>query len=385
MSTLTQKVSAFGASTAVAGAALIGGVPMTQLDTHGLFGTVQRDVGLVGINLPPTNPALIPDFDQSTKFLLDAMLGIGGKTLPQLLDPNGTTTLESLLGGSGLTLATTGGSTMTDVFDKLGLDDIQMSSVMGLLGLQPGDSFGSALGAGGALEGLGSLKLADLIGGLAGGGDGSALKIVDLVDAMGMGSQTLSGLLSQAGVGSSMGDLFTALGIPGLQGFLPLLGLTTTDPVTDLLNGIGMGGSLDTLLGTGGMLSSIGGMTLGTLLGFDSNTELGTVLGGLQFEDPANPGSYIPLSQFTFTQLLGEIQLNPNDNLATVLGNLPLGLGGADLGATSLAGFLGVIDGGTVDTNTTVTAFLTGAQMATLDIDHWLGLDGVDISNWYTP
>lgn len=395
MSTLTQRVSVLGASTAVAGAALLGGVPMTQLNTTAHLDRVHHDVGLVGILLPPTDPTLIPSFTQSLKFLMDAMLGIGNKTLPGLVDPDGTTTLESLLGGSNLSLAS-GGSSMTDVFNQMGLDDVTLGQVLGLLGIDAPatDTMADLMGAGGALEGIGGLSLNDLLGGL--GGMSDVTTVAGLVDALGMGTKTVGDLLGQVGFGSTstMGDLFTQLGIPGLQGFLPMLGASNTTVVGDFLTTLGLDPStttLDDLLnpavaGGGawdGLLSSVGGMTLGTLMGFDATTTLGGVINGLHFD---LNGTDTALGDFTFTELLGQIQLNPTDSLATVLGNLPLGLNGATLGDTSLAGLLGVMDGGTVDDTTTLTAFLTGAQMDQLTLDDWIGLgSAVDISNWFTP
>lgn len=383
MSTLTQRVSALGASTAVAGAALLGGVPMTQLDTTGLFHSVQRDLGLVAdhVLLPPVDSTIIPDFDQSLKFLMDGMLGIGGKTLPGLIDPDGQTTLQSLLGASGLYIDADGSnaaSTMTDVFNQVGLDGITLGQVLGLLGIDNPDvdTLGQLMDTGGALAGIGGLTMDQLLGVV--GPDGTATTISSLVTALGMGDKTIIDLGGSL-LSGNMGDMFTNLGIPGLQGFLPLLGMSTTDPVTGLFTTLGMDGTLSTLLGTGGMLSSIGDMTLGKLLGIqDGAMTLGSVLGDMDFDGTK-------LGDMTMTALLGEVQLDPTESLSAMLGGLEMGLGGATtLGTSSLADFLGLMAGGDTITNaTTLTGFLGGAGLDQLTLDDWMGLGTVDISNWF--
>lgn len=402
MSTLSQRLSVFGAGTALAGAAVFGGVPMTPLASTGVAHGVQQDVTLTAnILIPPTDPFLIPDFAQSMKFLMDALLKIGPATLPQLIDPNDSVTLQSLLTPSNLyidTVGTNGPSDMTDVFNQLGLDNIQLATVLGLLGISNPDSdtFGDLLGAGGPLAGLGELHLNTL---LAGAGASDATTIAALVDLLGMGDAPITGLVAQLLPGSvtTMGGLFGQLGIAGLQGFLPILGSSHDQSINDFLAMLGFGPTVTVgdLLGTGGMLASVGDMTLGQLLGFDTTTTFGGVLTGMSSNianpdfvptDPIGPGNlpFLTLGDLSVTQLLGEVHLNPNDSLADVLGQLPLGLNDQPLGDTSLADFLGqMVDNGPVTNASTISDFLTGAGMGSLTLDDWIGLGGVDISNWF--
>lgn len=398
MTTLSQRLSVLGASTALAGAAVFGGVSMTPLASASLAPSVHQDYTLTAeILFPPDSDySIIPSFAQSLKFLMDALLKIGPLTLPGVIDPDNNVTLQSLLTPSNLQLDGATPSTMTDLFDQLGLDNIQLSTVLGLLGVAPTDTFGDLLGPGGELAGLGGVTLNTLLGG-AGASD--ATTIDGLVGLLGMDQTpivTLVGQLLPGGV-TTMGGLFEQLGIAGLQGFLPIMGSSTTQSIADFLAMIGFGPTitLGGLLGSGGMLEAVGDMSLGQLLGFDDTTTLGGVLTGMVSNianpdynpaDPLGPTNmpFLSLGELSVTQLLGEVQLNPTDSLSEVLSQLPLGLNDAPLGDTTLAEFLGLMaPGTTIDSTTTITGFLDGAGMGTLTLDDWLGLGGVDISNWF--
>ncbi|HEU4361491.1 MAG TPA: hypothetical protein VFR27_08260, partial [Mycobacterium sp.] len=212
-----------------------------------------------------------------------------------------------------------------------------------------------------------------------------------LIDDWGMGSTTVGTLLTELGVGNgiTVDGLMTGLNLGQLEGFLPLVGLTPTTPVWSALatltgSSITSTTTLDNLLGSGGLLASIGAMTLGKLLGFSDVTTISGVLNGLTFNLAGTPTA---LGDFTIAELLGQVQLTPDESLAQMLGSLPLGTGGAaNLGTTTLAGFLSVLDAGNpVTDTTTITEFLDNAGLGTQSIDSLLNLAGVDISNWFIP
>jgi hypothetical protein len=407
----TVLFSTFAAGTVFAGAAIFGGVPAAPVHTTGLLGTVQHEIQLTSAADDIANAAAMtgtsgptfPTFQQSMVFLLNNMLGIGTKTPGQLFDPNNTTTLDSLLGGSSLSHS----STIGDLFNALGLQNINLSAV--LFGLNPSDTL-TALMTTGPLGSLGGLTLNGILTGTGGTGplpDGVATTVLQLVDKVGMGTMTLPELLGMLGIqsGATMDNLFTGLGIGGLEGFLPLMGLA---PGTDLVVGIdkltggalGATTTLDGLMGSGGLLSTVGTMTLGQLLGVSSTDTLATIVGNVHWTDPGN-ASITNLGQVSLADILGWLTLDPSKSIAWNLDQLPMGLGGATtLGASSLASFLqllevnptgtaadGVTHDALVNGTTTVQDFLdsmlTSSNGATppvwtpLDILDLLGLGGV--------
>lgn len=403
VSPFTQRVGALAAGAVIAGGTLLGPAPASPSITA-VPNVVQHDIALVDIPtpfgtilVPWPNPTLYPDFAQMERFILDAWLGIGPQTLPQFMDPNGTTPLQDLftgwngLVGTNFQLGGAAPSNMNYVFDSMGLNNINVEAILTALGLQPGDTVADML----SNMGLDNVTLDEV---LTGFGADHTTTLATLIDDWGAGSWTVQQLLGMIlpQNTTTMGDLFIALGIGGLRGFLPLLGSSNTQTVDAFLNLLGLNPTTVTLhdllndpTGTptsswDGMFSTIGGMTLGQLMGFNDTTTLSAVLNGMLFNLGGTP---TPLGDFTLTELLGQLQITPNESLAEVLGSLPLGTGGAsDLGTTTLADFLGVFAGGMpIDETTTITAFLTGAGLDTQSIDELLGVGDADISNWFIP
>lgn len=396
---ITTVVGMFTASNVVAGSVLLGGTLMTP-DITGPLDIAHRNVKLVDITgafgtflVPWPDPTLYPTLGQMEKFVLDAFLGIGQQTLPKFMDPNGTTPLNNLFvewdkwTGDTLVLGGPMPSNLNDVFNLLGLQNIDVTTLLTSLGLAPGDEFSVVL----TKLGLDTVTLDQLMTGL---NVGDVTTVAALIDNWGMGSNTVGTLLTELGVdnGVTVDGLMTGLGLGQLEGFLPLMGLTTTTPAWSALatltgSTITSNTTLDTLLGSGGLFGTIGSMTLGQLLGFTDTTTISDVLNGLTFD---LGGTSTALGDFTITDLLGQVTWHPGDSLAAILGSLPLGAGGAtDLGTTTLAEFLTVIDGGIqVTDTTTITEFLESipnANLGTTPIDTLLGLDSVDISNWFIP
>lgn len=405
-----------GAGGVVGASVLSGGIPMAA-DITELLNVTQRDISLINITTPfgtilsPwADPSILPNLQQMERFVLDALLGIGQQTLPEFMDPHGTTTLQTLFDGWGrltsdnFTLGGTTPSTMTDVFNAMGLNNIDVSAILPLIGMTPSETVSSAL----TTAGLDNVTLDDLFNGF---NISDSTTLATLVDDLGAGSMTVGTILTDLGVGNgvTLDNLMTGLALTSttnagqLEGFLPLLGLTPTQSVWSALaelsgSHITSATTVSSLLDPGtpshtgeGLLGFIGGMTLGKALGFNVSTTVSSVLEGLKFDTPS--GTLTTLGDFTLTQLLGQIQITPGESLSAVLSSLPLGTGdtpsgsvSTTLGTTTLASFLGVLDKGhTVDESTTITQFLDNAGMGSQSIDTLLDVQNVDISNWFIP
>jgi hypothetical protein len=147
------------------------------------------------------------------------------------------------------------------------------------------------------------------------------------------GSYSLDSLLSALGIDATSTDSFntilTDLGIGGsysLDSLLSALGIdaTSTDSFNTILTDLGIGGSysLDSLLSALGINAS-------------STINLGDVLGYFGLSD----SSTIPLPSFSIDGILGDLGINPDENILTLLGiSDPLSLNPSiDLGGGAVA------------------------------------------------
>lgn len=369
-SRVSTTAGAFAVSAVVAGTSIFGGSAAIAAAPASLVTQVQQDITLTAV----------PTFAQSLLYLLDDMLQIGNKTLGDLFDPDNDTTLEYLFGISSLSIS----SDMSTVFNALGLDDVSFGSLLGPL--VPTDTLGELLGAGGAMEALGAQTLNDLFGSFGGVNQ----SLADLIHSIGLGTTTVGELLQDLGIssGATMDDLLDAVGLIRLDGLLPLMGLTaTTDALVGIakLTGSAITGTttLDSLFGTGGLLNSIGGLSLAQMLGISNGETLVEAINGLKW----GTGT---LGDQTLADVLGWLNLDPSQSLAENLSGLPISLdGSADLGTASLGSFLTSLMNpadvtGTADpvvtTSTTLADYLDSLFGAGMTLDDFLGLG--DVTPW---
>ncbi|MBS9533859.1 hypothetical protein KIH27_09710 [Mycobacterium sp. M1] len=366
---LTALASTLAAGSALASAAMIGGVPMTP--THSpLFDKAHHNVGLVNSVADALFPSVTLNTDTfggSLQWLLDNELKLGNVTLPNMVDPHSTLTLESLLAGSHLGTS----STMTDVFNQLGLDNFKLEPLMTSLGLAPGSSLDTLLDH----LGLANLTVNNLMTDFVGFGTGETL--AGLVDKIGMGTKTIGDLMGMVGLPATttVDGLLNQLGVGELSGLLGGLGVGSTTDLGALLSVLGSGTStltLDDLLKaaptsgavTGdGVLSKIGDMTLGQMIGLGSATTLADTINDLKF------------GSTTLGSILELVKIGSTTTLGSLLEGLPSGSSGT-LGSDTLGAFLGMLTGGkdTIDATTTMNAFLTDIGMGNLNLDDLLGL-----------
>lgn len=368
MSSLTQRVSVLGASTAVAGAALLGGVPMTHFDAAGLFHGVQRDVALTTTSAVTGADLDTTTFAGSLQWLLDNALGIGGKKLGDLVPPNAT--VDGLLAGSQLSHD----SSMTAVFNQLGLDNFKVSDLLAGLGMGPDKSLDDVLGQ--SVLGLGISSMLSPLGLSA------STTIGDMVQSGGplsfLGEMTVGGLLGQLlppGAGTVDG-LLSAVGLADLQGLLTLLGVDDTTTTLSLLQLLGANTpdlTLAQLLGPeqagvegSGFLSSIGAMSALGMVGINDGTTIGDILNNLQVGD-AKMG-----------EIVGMVGITPDMTLAGLLSALPLGPNG--LGGDTLGEVLALLNGGTAVDDTTLLSGFLDNMTGGLDFDHLIGLVPPDVT-----
>lgn len=389
MSVLQPRVAAmastFAAGSVVASAALFGGVPMTPLHTGGILDRAQHDIMLASADdaiagiAAGTTSGVITTIKGSMQYLLDDLLGIGTKTPGELV--GGVTTLQQLLVPSGLGVD----STMTDVFNAVGLQNIQIGGL--LHGLFPnGDSLDQIL----TQAGLANTTLDSL---MSSAGLPGSTTIADLVDKLGMGTQTVAQLMTSLGFNPStvtMGTLMQDLGLGKLEGLLGLVGMTPSGTLGGSL-GMMFGGSnftsltLDDLMHaaptTGavagdGFLSSIGDMTLGGMLGITSGSTLKTVIDGMTWHTAS--GVSQTFGQYTLSDLLGGMHITSATTLAGLLGEMPFGLAGntlPGLGGDTLAQVIGeMMNHGTAITSTFTLADFLDGLLGTTTIDQLLGL-----------
>lgn len=385
---LTALASTLAAGSALASAAMIGGVPAAPVHTSPLFDSVQKNVALTGSTnvddalwTTPTQVVLNTNtFAGSLQWLLDNELKIGNANLPGMLDPHSTVTVEHLLSGAGLGVS----SSMSDLFNSLGLQNFKMGQILSDLGMPASSTVDALL----AHMGMGSATLSGLMTQMVGFGQGEDL--AQLVDKIGMGGKTISDLMTMVGMPgtTSVDTLMGNLGLGNLTGLLGVMGVTSSTDLAGLVSLLGShAGSLtlDQLMNaapttgavTGdGTLSTIGDMTLGKLLGFTSTTTLTSILNGMHFTSTATMGNT------TLEQIIGLVHITPSMSLATLLGDLPLGVGShANLGADTLAEFLHTMTitsadptGATIDATTTVNALLTDMGLGALSLDAMIGL-----------
>lgn len=225
-------------------------------------------VNVAGMSIPLFNGLLVPEQSFDLEIDLSQLInqfGLGGQTLPNLLDAFGIgdTSLESLLISLLDTLGY-GDMTPVELLDQVG---IGTQSVAGLLsGVLDNLGYGN-LTVVGALDqlGVGSQPLSDLAGSLLGslGIDGDQ-SIADLLnDQTGVGDESVAQLLSQildvAGIGNpTIVELFeNQLGMGDLTigGLLTdLVGnQTVTDLAGPLLDGMTVGDIAAQLLDSAGI------------------------------------------------------------------------------------------------------------------------------------
>lgn len=272
------KAGALAAGTALAGAALFGGVAAAPTIATGLTGSVQHDYVLT---------ADAPTFVDSLQTLLTT-LGVGdlGHVLA-LIDPSIT------IGSSS-----TPGSTVGDLLAALNPNDTTLNAITGGFLSQDLTALLNGVEIGG--NPLGSVPIDTLLGGFI-GGDGANTAMGTLLGYFGLGD--FAGLLN-----------LSFLGLP----------LSANDTLADVLNnvlGISNTDTLNSLLTENGL----GDATIANLLHIDPTQPWNDVLGGLTLggtlADPDGTGT------------LGA------ESLATFLGGLA---GGATVGdSTSLTDFLG--------------------------------------------
>jgi len=248
------KAGALAAGTALAGAALFGGVTVAPTVAAGLAGSVQHDYVLTA------DP--FPTFEQSLQSLLDTLgygnmgqvLGLFGTEANPINTSSDLSTLLAALNPDGTSLDTiTGGLLSADLTAVL--NDVQVGGV-----------------------GLGDVPIDTLLGGFI-GGDGANTSIGDLLGLFGLGqyaglldlpflglspSDTLASVLNEMlGIGAttSLNDLLTDNGL-GDATIASLLGIDPSAPWNEVISGITLGGTLSDPDGTG----TLGGETLGALL-----------------------------------------------------------------------------------------------------------------------
>lgn len=243
------KAGALTAGTALAGAALFGGVAVAPTVTNGITASVQRDYALTAF----------PTFTESLQTLLDT-LGFGN--------------MGQVLGLFGDGISTT--STLADLLAALNPDDVSLNAITGgFLGTDLTAVLNDVQIGG---VGLGDVPIDSLIGGFIGG----------------------------AGADTSIGDLLGFFGLGPYAGLLdlPMLGLSPTDTLASLLNemlGIGATTSINDLLDANGMTDA----TIASLLGITPD-QLGA--GWDQFVDGITLGG--TLSDPDGTGVLGDETLS---------------------------------------------------------------------------
>lgn len=383
---LTALAGALATGTVVAAAALLGAAPAAA-------------PAPIAVVAPDLTLTAVPTFEQSLKVLLDTMLGIGDKTLGDLVDPHNDATVEHALNGWTVDVGGTAtplglSADVSLLFQALSLDDISFSALLGPV--VPADKLSELLGAGGPLESLGSASLDSLTAGFG----GINQPLASFLDQSGIGGATVGQIFDGLGYGQgkTMDDLLAGLGWGGnwqrLEGFFPMLGLQPTTGALDGIakltgNTITATTSLNDLFGTGGLLEKIGDIHVNTLVGLPDNETLLNLLTGLRWGDATSTETW---GDLTLAQILGWLTFDPSKSLAWNLGNLPISLDGStDLGTASLGSFLtalmpadlitGTAVGG-VDTDTTLGDYLDSLFGSSMTLDGFLGLDGVDISEW---
>lgn len=231
------KAGALAAGTALAGAALFGGVAVAPTIATSLTGSVQHDYVLTTA-ADPTDT--FPTFEASLQSLLTALkFGNMGQVLGLFGDD-----------ADGKALITTG-SDLSVLLAALNSKDMSLDTATGhLLSTPIGNLLSDVMvpTGPGTTAALGAVPIDDLIGGFIGG----------------------------TGANESIGTIMTALGLGDFAGLLRLsfLGLSPDMTLSSLLNGllgISSTTTLDSLvIGNG---QTLGDATIGGLLGIDS-TEL---------------------------------------------------------------------------------------------------------------
>ncbi len=368
------RTAALAAATVVAGTSLLGVAPALPGPhapghaRHGIALTAAGDAFAAAAN---------SGFDQFLKFTLDYVFWVGQKTLPQLVTNPFTGTSASIGEVLGwLNLSTQ--APLSTVFTDLGLQNQTIGGILQISGLPDGATLDQAL----QHWKLADVTLNQLMGGL---GVNAETTLAGLVDRLGVGGETLSQLIGQLGIASSamtMDNLMTGLGVGGLEGFLPLVGLQPTTTLDVALSAMGIETSLTLgeFLGRGGFASFIGSMTLGKVLGFTDTTTLQNVVDGLDYTVGGTTGK---LGDATLEQLLNQLQISPGQPLDQLLSSLQIGADPTDtLGnqtvAQALDWFLGanqtaVPPPGVVD-STQIGDYLIGIGLGTLTLDQLLGL-----------
>lgn len=227
--------AALGLAALLAAGGLIPGAP------NAAAAVTHRDVVLTDAGSPA---ATAPTFDQSLQYLLDDMLKVGTKTLPQLLAPNTTETVGDLLGGATNATTTVNTSLHIDsLLDLLGLNNITVAQVMDALQLNTTKTVDQVLA---------QMQLADV-------------DLNQILTPLGIPStQTLYGLADRFSVlNMTLGQIMQKIGP---------IGDPETQSVQAALQSIGLGGFYHQWFSSGG----------GTFLGANLHTLCGGVTGTVE-------------------------------------------------------------------------------------------------------
>lgn len=386
-------------ATAVVGAAILGAAPAKPATTS-LPGPVRHDVALTDFT-GTTTPT--PTFDDSLKWLLDS-LGVGAKTIPQILAP-GNDTVGDLLGVSGVDTSLNIASTL----DMLGLQNITVSQVMSALNLPATETVDQALS---------QIQLLNT-------------RLDTILTPLGMPStQTLFGLEQRFSIANiTVDQLLPKLGFNGQEGLLPALqhiGLGGFASMIEFISLAACGSSwsdstpLDTVMSCvvakqspypnyqltgsstlGGVLQNIhqvdqngnalpalvGQYTIGQALNFGPNTTIRQFVDNLMVNlnvtstsnDPTYSGTLVPLGSQTLGSIMSWLNVPPNESLATLLDNMLVN--NVPLGTYTIGDALDglVVDPAALSTqhvldSTPLVDLFTAMGFGTLTVDQLLNL-----------
>lgn len=386
----TTTAGAVTAGIAVAGAALFAVPPAAPMHPTGLPYHRAADITLVSgaaldafAALPQPADAV---FNSVLKFFLD-LFGIGQQSVAHALDPTNTTTIESLLNGLDLNVD----SPLSTVFDDLGLNNFTIASALAGLGTPTSDTVDQVL----ERLGVASAQLDALFTVV---GLNANTTIAQLVNQMSLSDDTVAQFIATLHLGGqadpNMLQLLESVGLGKLDGLLPLLGMRDNTSLTGVVSMLGADPdklTLGELLAPAdngavdpdgqGFLSTIGGMTLGQLLGFNSATTFQNVVDNIAFENGT-------LGQTTLAELLVSANVDENQKLGDFLSSLQIGPDSSPLGDTSIAEVLDLllyppnevrtVAGGVTDIST-VQDYLSSIGLDNITVDQFLGLAPPDI------
>jgi len=267
------------------------GIP-TSINVQALANDILGDLGTSAINTRTLATDLLEDLGAPSSITIGVKIPLS--TIVGDLFPSSST-----VSADGI---------VDDVLNALGI-----TTSSGSISL---DQILSALGVGSSSNDSLTNILSDL--GLS---SGSTITLDDILGDLGLGSTSTDSLTNiLADLGLSSGSTITLDDILGDLG----LGSTSTDSLTNILADLGLSSgstiTLDDILGDLGLgsTSSIDLDDVLTDLGFPANggITLGDVLGLLHLSD----SSAIPLPSLSIDGILGDLGINPDENILTLLG-----------------------------------------------------------------